>query len=86
MAPPLAAGSGMYLNLNFLSGRPNRTCCRECAKRDDCPVEGAGRRRTRDFATRASSSTTFACTARSPERAWRIAPAIAVRYPGKGES
>jgi hypothetical protein len=37
-----------YLNPDFLAGRQTGTCCRGCAKRDDCPLESAGRRCTKD--------------------------------------
>jgi len=42
------ARSGSYLNPDFLAGRPTGTCCWGCAKRDDCPMESAGRRCTKD--------------------------------------
>jgi hypothetical protein len=40
--------SGSYLNPDFIFGRATGTCCWGCAKRDDCPMESAGRRCTRD--------------------------------------
>jgi hypothetical protein len=43
--------SGSYLNPNFLAGRATGTCCWGCAKRDDCPMEFAGRKCTRDHTT-----------------------------------
>lgn len=40
-----------YLNPDFIFGRPTGTCCWGCAKRDDCPLEAAGRRCRRDHTT-----------------------------------
>ena len=39
---------GSFLNPGYIAGRATGTCCWECAKRYECPLESTRRRCTRD--------------------------------------